>query len=186
MSAKCTCGLEHPDWIPKQRFDEAQKKERDDHAATTATLTTTTAKLTAAEQGAAAASTLTAALDGYKAKEVSWGEARASRGAGITDADGIEFARHAYARLPAEGRPAISDWLGAKDKLPRGLQAYLPQPAGQQVVVPPPNAGVKPTQAAAPQWSAEQIMAMSPSDWSKQRGLVLGSMGVTVPENGKT
>ena len=74
MSAKCTCGLEHPDWIPKQRFDEAQKKERDDHAATTATLTTTTAKLTAAEQGAAAASTLTAALDGYKAKEVSWGE----------------------------------------------------------------------------------------------------------------
>mgnify|MGYP001559003977 FL=1 len=53
-------------------------------------------------------------------------------------------------------------------------------------MVPPPNAGVKPTQAAAPQWSAEQIMAMSPSDWSKQRGLVLGSMGVTVPENGKT
>ena len=50
--------------------------------------------------------------------------------AGLTDPEGIEIARLLHGRLPAEGRPTLSDWLAgfASDAstAPRALAGYLP------------------------------------------------------------
>lgn len=95
--------------------------------------------------------------------------------AGITDAEGIEYVQHAYSKLKADERPALSEWLGNRDALPRAVRAYLPEaaptpaapaqvdtrmrlPASSATAVPAPSAG-------STAFSAERIMSMSPAEF---------------------
>lgn len=95
--------------------------------------------------------------------------------AGITDAEGIEYVQHAYGKLKADERPALSEWLGNRDALPRAVRAYLPEaaatttapvqvdnrmrlPASSATAVPAPSAG-------STAFSAERIMSMSPAEF---------------------
>lgn len=58
-----------------------------------------------------------------------WEAERALWQVGISDAEGIEVARMFHGKLPAEGRPAIGDWLQAlkadPTQAPKALAAYL-------------------------------------------------------------
>ena len=85
----------------------------------------------------------------------SWSQEREIMSAGITDPEGLEFARLAWQRMAEDQRPegGLSAWLQARDGLPKAVQAYLPpagdQPAQQQAPaqqgarVPDPNAGAR-------------------------------------------
>lgn len=100
---------------------------------------------------------------------------------GITDAEGLDFVRMAYDRLPAEGRPPLGEWLSATDKLPKAVRAYLPEgttaaPAAPPAPPPPAaNAGVTNAPTGAPsQYSPEAISRMSPAEYKAARAAILG------------
>lgn len=96
--------------------------------------------------------------------------------AGITDAEGIEYVQHAYGKLKADERPALGEWLGNRDALPRAVRAYLPEtsapqaaaapvmdtrtklPASSATALPAPSAG-------STAFSAERIMSMSAAEF---------------------
>jgi hypothetical protein len=103
---------------------------------------------------------------------------------GITDQEGMDFVRMAYDRLPAEGRPALGEWL-AGDKLPKAVRAYMPEasasapaptaPAVQTTPPPPANAGVTNAPSGAPsQYSAEAIQRMTSAEYKAARAAILG------------
>lgn len=105
--------------------------------------------------------------------------------AGITDAEGIEYVQHAYGRLPAEGKPALAEWLGNKDALPKAVRAYLPEAAPAApatpaapapVAMPKSNTGAV-TQAPAQvqSWTAEAIMRMSPAEFRANRDAIMAA-----------
>lgn len=93
--------------------------------------------------------------DTLTSERESWAQEREIMAAGITDPEGIEFARLAWQRLPADKRPdgGLSAWLQGGEGLPRALQPYLPQghggggaqgaSQGTQRRVPDPNAGAR-------------------------------------------
>ena len=93
---------------------------------------------TLAEKGATAdtlAAQLREAQQKFEAERSAWGTERAIVGAGITDPEGVEFARLAYERIKAgeDGKkPSITDWLGQRDALPKAVRAYLPDGTAQQ------------------------------------------------------
>lgn len=109
--------------------------------------------------------------------------------AGVTDAEGIEYVQHAYGKLKAEDRPALGDWLQARDSLPRAVRAYLPEatvtaaapapvvadlrrpmPASSSTVVPAANAG-------ANAFSAERIMSMSRDEFRANLAAITAARG---------
>ena len=100
---------------------------------------------------------------------------------GITDQEGMDFVRMAYDRLPAEGRPALGEWL-AGDKLPKAVRAYMPEaapvaaaPTTPTTPPPPANAGVTNAPSGAPsQYSPEAISRMSPAEYKAARAAILG------------
>lgn len=106
--------------------------------------------------------------------------------AGITDAEGIEYVQHAYGRLPADGKPALAEWLGNKDALPKAVRAYLPEAAPAApatpaapapVAMPRTNAGAvtqAPAQTSA--FSAEAIATMTPSEFRANRAAIMASL----------
>lgn len=126
-----------------------------------------------------------------------WATERAILAAGITDPEGVDVVRWAYERTNApEGgeRPPLADWLGARDALPRAVQAYLPAPAAGGVTPSPQVApavgapvsrgvGPNPDRGAAvgapttPQFTAESVARMTPEQWKVSRAAVLGSLG---------
>ena len=124
----------------------------------------------------------------YATAEAGWRTERELLARGISDAEGIEFVRLAYDRLPKEGRPELGAWLSETDKLPRGVRAYLPtepvasattEPA-KPAAPPPPraNAGALPTGGQAPsQWSPEAIARMSLPDYRAQQAAILRGTG---------
>lgn len=94
--------------------------------------------------------------------------------AGITDAEGIEYVQHAYSKLKADDRPALGEWLGNKDALPRAVRAYLPEAAAPQAApvvdtrtkLPASSATALPSPSpGATAFSPERIMSMSPSEF---------------------
>ncbi len=124
----------------------------------------------------------------YATAEAGWRTERELLARGISDAEGIEFVRLAYDRLPKEGRPELGAWLSETDKLPRGVRAYLPtepvasattEPA-KPAAPPPPraNAGALPTGGQAPsQWSPEAIARMPLADYRAQQAAILRGTG---------
>ena len=75
--------------------------------------------------------TLSTQLAEYQRREQAWTEERTILSSGISDPDGVDFARHAWSRLPDDKRPAggIAEWLAQRDALPKAVQAYLPPAA---------------------------------------------------------
>lgn len=128
----------------------------------------------------------------YGAAESGWKVERELFARGITDAEGIEFVRLAYDRLPSEGRPELGAWLDGVDALPKAVRAYLPSgtpaaPAspgssstGPQTIAPPPaNAGAKAPSSghgAPSAFSPEAISRMSPTEYRAARDSILGNL----------
>lgn len=157
-----------PETIPKARFDAVVAERR-----------AAEQRATAAEAKVAELTPLQAgleeherALTGWRAKEASWTDERTILGAGISDPDGVDFARHAWGRVAPEARPAggLKEWLGNPAGLPKAVQAYLPTapaapstpaaPGGvAAVVLPRANAGVVPNVSPSGKLTKEQIDA---------------------------
>jgi vacuolar-type H+-ATPase subunit I/STV1 len=109
----------------------------------------------------------------YTTAESTWKTERELLARGINDAEGIEFVRLAYDRLPKTDRPALGDWLSDTEKLPKAVRAYLPDaPAASTQPAPPPraNAGAVPTGGQAPSnFSPQAIQSMSLEDYRTLR-----------------
>lgn len=96
--------------------------------------------------------------------------------AGILDAEGAEYVQHAYSRLPADGRPPLTEWLANREGLPKAVRAYLSEatatpsaPAVQAPPAPPaPNTSAR-TVATPPHdpqaWSPAVIQKMPIADF---------------------
>lgn len=106
---------------------------------------------------------------------------------GITDQEGMDFVRLAYDRLPAEGRPALGDWLAETDKLPKAVRAYLPEasqapapaltPTPAPTVAPPrANAAATSAPAASSAFAPEAISRMSPQEYAAHRAAILETL----------
>ena len=107
--------------------------------------------------------------------------------AGVMDAEGLEYVQHAYSKLPSEGRPSISEWLGNKDALPKAVRAYLSDTAA------PTTAPAAPTPAPAPapstaraavvaapdapqSWTPEAIARLSPQEFKANREAIFAAL----------
>jgi len=107
--------------------------------------------------------------------------------AGVMDAEGLEYVQHAYSKLPAEGRPSISEWLGNKDALPKAVRAYLSDATA------PPTTTAAPTPAPAPapstaraavaaapdapqSWTPEAIARLSPQEFKANREAIFAAL----------
>jgi hypothetical protein len=127
-------------------------------------------------------------LNELEAHKNAWETERSFLQAGLTDAEGLEFARIAYSRLPENERPAIADWLANRDQLPKAVQAYLPasqaqaptepQPAPQQKAAAPinPNNGVVPTSNAPENFPPGSISSMSVDAYRQHRDAIIASI----------
>lgn len=77
-------------------------------------------------------------------ERASWAAERAVYQIGITDPEAIEVAQLYYAKLPADGRPPMADWLrGMREdtgKAPKALQPFLGAPAQSSAVSVEPSA----------------------------------------------
>lgn len=111
----------------------------------------------------------------YATAESTWKTERELLARGISDAEGIEFVRLAYDRLPKTDRPPLGDWLSDTEKLPKAVRAYLPEaPAAAAPThgsAPPrANAGAVPTGGQAPSnFSPQAIQSMSLEDYRTLR-----------------
>jgi hypothetical protein len=159
---------------------------------------------TLAAQLAAAQAAQAEAAAAWQAKATAWESERAILAAGITDPEAVEVVTALYARVPApEGgaKPSLAAWLAARDALPRGVRAYLPdaqggaQAAAAQSAVqvqaaqaqipktqPKVNAGAATAAGTSGTWSAAEIMqAMQTPEgrarYAAARATILGSLG---------
>lgn len=152
-------------------------------------------QLQGAAEKAATADTLAGQLREAQAKHAAdseaWGLEKGILGAGITDPEGLDFARLAYQRVQpgADGKkPSITDWLAARDALPRAVLAYLPAQAqgqqggaqgqqgqGQRTGNPPPNAnaGTKSYTGSPGTFTPEAISRMTPAEYKAAREAIL-------------
>ncbi len=134
MAVKCSCGIEHENWVPKERLGEVNTKRSEAETAL-ASATTRTAELEAelatAKTDAASATELKTKLETLQASEAAWGVERSGLQAGVTENDGVKVARMFWDQVSETDRPegGISAWLGQRDALPKAVQAYLPKAA---------------------------------------------------------
>lgn len=141
-------------------------------------------------------------------ERATWETERAAMAAGLTDPEGIAFARVAYDRVPPEQRPegGIGAWLKS-DSIPRGVRAYLPaqgqqattttQPATQanqrwntQSSIPglrtkahDPDKGTNNASGpstAAP-YSGDAVSRMSVADYARNRDAIWNNLGQPAP-----
>ena len=107
--------------------------------------------------------------------------------AGVMDAEGLEYVQHAYSKLPAEGRPSISDWLGNKEALPKAVRAYLSDAPAPTTTTPAPTPAPAPAPstaraavAAAPDapqsWTPEAIARLSPAEFKANRDAIFAAL----------
>lgn len=140
------------------------------------------------------AANLQAKLEEMKAESKAQREAaqleRAIFSAGITDEEGIEYVQHAYSKLPTDGKPSLSDWLGNRDALPKAVRAYLaeapaasaqataaPIPAAPTATMPKGNTGALNAPPAQPSaWSADAIMRLSPAEFKANADAIRASL----------
>jgi hypothetical protein len=132
------------------------------------------------------AETLAAQLADYERRAAAWTEERAILAAGISDPDGIDFARHAWSRVPADQRPegGLPAWLQSRDALPRAVQAYLPQAAAATDPTPPvaprlpaANTGAAPAVPhGGARFTADQIARMSDAEYTAHRAAIMAEL----------
>ena len=98
--------------------------------------------------------------------------------AGITDAEGVAVVSTLWAALPEDARPSegLTGWL-TSSAAPRAVRAYLPPPPGEAPPAaprPPSQAGVAAVPPPAGTLTAQQLAAMSPTEYAaaKKQGLV--------------
>ena len=107
--------------------------------------------------------------------------------AGVMDAEGLEYVQHAYSKLPSEGRPSISEWLGNKDALPKAVRAYLSDTAAPTATTAAPTPAPAPAPstaraavAAAPDapqsWTPEAIARLSPAEFKANRDAIFAAL----------
>jgi hypothetical protein len=107
--------------------------------------------------------------------------------AGVMDAEGLEYVQHAYSKLPSEGRPSISEWLGNKEALPKAVRAYLSDTAAPTTTTPAPTPAPAPAPstaraavAAAPDapqsWTPEAIARLSPQEFKANREAIFAAL----------
>jgi hypothetical protein len=107
--------------------------------------------------------------------------------AGVMDAEGLDYVQHAYSKLPAEGRPSISEWLGNKDALPKAVRAYLSDTAAPTTTTAAPTPAPAPAPstaraavAAAPDapqsWTPEAIARLSPAEFKANREAIFAAL----------
>lgn len=123
--------------------------------------------------------------DALRASVAGLDEERALMRGGLADPEGVGVARHLHGRLPAEGRPTLTDWVAGMTaptadpaKVPVALRGYLgaaapKPPAGSP---PPGSNGVVQTPPAAGEVTAAQVKAASDhgqrtGDWTPYRAL---------------
>jgi len=107
--------------------------------------------------------------------------------AGVTDSEGLDYVQHAYSKLPAEGRPSISEWLGNKDALPKAVRAYLSDTSTPTTTTAAPTPAPAPAPstaraavAAAPDapqsWTPEAIARLSPAEFKANREAIFAAL----------
>lgn len=110
-----------------------------------------------------------------EAARSTWQAERAIVGAGITDAEGIEFARLAYERIPEEDRPkdGLAAWLAEdnRENLPKAVRTYFDAGTAdqQQARGPKPDQGVRSEGRAASHGFSGR--------WADQREARLAELG---------
>ena len=142
-----SCGHEHTNWIPSSRLsqvvqarDEARGRAESAEQRLATAKTEAGAKVSTAEQKmtemeallGASREEITRLVASHQEASTMWGQEKAAYGAGISDAEGVDFARIAYQRVPESNRPegGITEWLTNRDALPKAVQAYLPPTNG--------------------------------------------------------
>jgi hypothetical protein len=147
MGVTCECGVEHSDWVPKDRLAKVAQQRKDAEAAA-ADLQAKVADLSSQLEASAALSDQVAKLTADRDRLT----ARAAiMQAGITDPEGIEVVEALWAARPEDARPpdGLTGWLTSPDELPRAVRAYLPSAAPAPAADPAPaDAPTEP--AAAP------------------------------------
>ena len=107
--------------------------------------------------------------------------------AGVMDAEGLEYVQHAYSKLPSDGRPSISEWLGNKEALPKAVRAYLSDAAAPTATTAAPTPAPAPAPstaraavAAAPDapqsWTPEAIARLSPAEFKANREAIFAAL----------
>ena len=107
--------------------------------------------------------------------------------AGVMDAEGLEYVQHAYSKLPSDGRPSISEWLGNKEALPKAVRAYLSDTAAPTTTTAAPTPAPAPAPstaraavAAAPDapqsWTPEAIARLSPQEFKANREAIFAAL----------
>jgi hypothetical protein len=130
------------------------------------------AKATAAEQAIRERDEARTAL---AAAQTEHADALSLLRAGISDDEGQAVARTIYGRLPAEGRPALGDWLSGLRvegaQVPRALAPYLGgQAQAQQQQQPIPPRPAPPGQAPPPAGGSAGDAAIRPLRERIERG----------------
>lgn len=121
-------------------------------------------------------------------REAGWGTERAVLRAGIMDPEAVEIVTLLYGKVQAPGegqvKPSLPEWLGARDALPKAIQAYLPvsgekpQEAPKAPVVPNPNRGATGTGApGGGSFTPQALNSMGPEAYRANREAVLASLG---------
>lgn len=169
---------ERPGPVPYARFHELTQR----HQQVTAELDRLRSEVVQRTERAAQADALAKQLAELQAQHAaasqSWAEERTFLGVGLVNPEGQALARTLHGLLPAEGRPAIGDWLGTMlgegGQVHPALSHYLgrapvaPAPASPAPAAPAPAspmprpsgpAGAQPP-SASPVYSAEQIRAL--------------------------
>lgn len=130
--------------VPYHRLAEVAGERR----AARADAAAARARLAELETTAKAWETERSELEGLRKERATWAEERALLSAGLADEEGQVVARTLYQRLPEQGRPPISEWLGGlkkePGKAPRSLQPFLQaptDPATAKEPVKPPTLG---------------------------------------------
>jgi hypothetical protein len=152
-----------------------------DHARVLADFET---KLAEAGKVTAGVGDLQKQLEALTAERENWTTERELMGAGLTDPEGMDYARHAWTRIPEADRPkgGMREWLGARDKLPKAVAAYLPsgEPApAAGAKQPDPNKG-----AGAYQGKPAPSVAASTRNgtWVTDRAAVYAELGMSAPD----
>lgn len=141
---KCECGVEHPDWVPKDRLSKVVQQRKDAEEARDAALS----KVGELEAAVSDVDGLRSQLEGLTAERDKLTTRAAIMQAGIVDPEGIEVVEALWGAKPADARPSegLAGWLTSPDDLPRAVRAYLPQ----EPAAPPPAAPEAPASASPP------------------------------------
>jgi len=185
---KCEgCGQEHTGWIPESRLSEVTSARDAARAEMTAAQGQAATLETAAATHQKTLDAMAAQLEVHTASAATWETERAVYQHGITEAEGVDFAQLAYGRIPADQRPAggISEWLQNASALPRGVQAYLPQPATPAAPAAAQTPHTAQPAAAVPRRAAPELAAhaavptggtAAPNDYSRP-GQIAATIG---------